>query len=117
MDALSLTYQVVQALAAKKGRDLLILDLRGLTVIADYFVIVTAASTVQSRALFEGVLEAVRTSGIKSVRPEGTGESGWVLLDLGDVIVHIFDAEQRDFYQLERLWADAPRIPLPEDVT
>lgn len=106
---------VLRGLAAKKARDMMVLDLRGLTVIADYFVIATTNSPAQSRALMDAVLEETRKIGIKGVIPEGLGDAAWVLLDLGDVIVHLFDAEHRDFYQLERLWADAPRVPLPEE--
>jgi len=94
-----------------------ILDLRGLTIITDFFVIVTGSSSLNIRALADAVLEAAREEGIKSIRPEGMSEGTWVLIDLGDVVVHIFDAEHRDFYQLERLWADALRVPLPEEMT
>jgi ribosome-associated protein len=106
---------VLQALASKKARDLAVLDLRGLTVIADYFVVATATSAVNSRALVDAVDEAAHQAGIKGFRPEGIGDPSWVLIDLGDVVVHLFDAEHRDFYQLERLWADAPRVPIPEE--
>ena len=91
------------------------LDLRGLTIIADYFVIATGSSSLNIRAMVEGVLEDARKEGIKGLRPEGLNDATWVLLDLGDVVLHVFDAEHRDFYQLERLWADAPRIPVPEN--
>lgn len=115
MEALENVNLVLDALASKKGRDLMVLDLRDLTVITDYFVIVTASSAVNSRALVDAVLDDARKAGIKGVLPEGLGEASWVLLDMGDVIVHVFDAEHRDFYQLERLWADAPRVPIPEE--
>lgn len=94
----------------------MVLDLRGLTVIADYFVIATASSPVNSRALVDNVLDATRGAGIKGITPEGLGDATWVLLDMGDVIVHVFDTEHRDFYQLERLWGDAPRVPVPEEL-
>ena len=85
-------------------------------MIADYFVIATASSPANSRAQLDSVLDDTRAAGIKGITPEGAGgDASWVLLDLGDVIVHIFDAEHRDFYQLERLWADAPRVPVPEE--
>ena len=98
---------------AKKAQDIRILDLRGLTIIADYFIIATGSSSVNIRAIMEGILEDARTAGIKGLRPEGFSDATWVLLDLGDVVVHVFDAEHRDFYLLERLWIDAPRLPLP----
>ncbi|HEY3378144.1 MAG TPA: ribosome silencing factor [Armatimonadota bacterium] len=115
MNVEELVTKVLQALASKKAQDLIVLDLRGLTVIADYFVIATAASSVNSRALIDAVDEAARDAGMKGIRPEGLGDPSWVLVDLGDIIVHVFDAEHRDFYQLERLWADAPRLPIPEE--
>jgi ribosome-associated protein len=107
--------RVVRALASKKAQDITVLELRGLTIIADYFVIATGTSSLHIRALVDAVLADARTQGIKGIRPEGESEATWVLVDLGDVVVHIFDAEHRDFYQLERLWADAPRVPMPED--
>jgi len=64
----------------------------------------------------DSVLEETRGAGIKGVTPEGLGDATWVLLDMGDVIVHVFDTEHRDFYQLERLWGDAPRVPVPEEL-
>jgi len=107
----------VHALASRKAQDLVILDLRGLTIITDFFIIATGSSGVNIRALADAVLEDARKEGIKGVTPEGMDEAAWVLLDLGDVVVHIFDAEHRDFYQLERLWIDGLRVPLPEEAS
>lgn len=106
---------MLRALASKKAQDVTVLDLRGLTVITDYFVIATASSPANTRAIVDAIDEAARDAGIKGLRPEGIGDSSWVLVDLGDVVVHVFDAEHRDFYQLERLWADAPRVPVPAE--
>jgi len=115
LDALDKAHLVVHALASRKGQDLTVLDLRGLTIISDFFVIATGSSAVNIRALADAVLEAARKDGIKGLTPEGMDDATWVLIDLGDVVVHIFDAEHRDFYQLERLWVDALRVPLPEE--
>ncbi len=117
MDITEKMWRVVSALAGKKAQDIVVLELRGMTVIADYFVIATGTSLQHMHALVDAVLDESRKDGIKGIRPEGAGESAWVLVDLGDIVVHIFDAENRDFYQLERLWADAPRVPLPEEYT
>jgi len=106
---------VVQALQAKKAQDLLVLDLQGLTVIADYFVIATTTSVPNARAMGDAVEEALRKAGDKGYHFGGVGDGSWTLIDLGDVVVHLFDSEHRDFYKLERLWADAPRIALPEE--
>lgn len=115
MDAFEKVQFVVRALQSRKALDIVILDLRGLTIIADYFVIATGTSTIHIRGMVDAIFEQGRTVGIKSLRAEGLGGVAWVLIDLGDVVVHLFDAEQRDFYQLERLWIDAPRVPLPEE--
>ncbi|MHB0936138.1 MAG: ribosome silencing factor [Armatimonadota bacterium] len=117
MDSLEKTHLAVHALASRKAQDFAILDLRGLTIITDFFVIATGSSAVNIRALADAVLEAARKEGIKGITPEGMNEAAWVLIDLGDVVVHIFDAEHRDFYQLERLWVDALRVPVPEEAT
>lgn len=106
---------VLGALAAKKARNMTVLDLREMTVITDYFIIATAGSAQNSRALIDGILDETRKAHIKGIVPQGIGDGAWVLLDLGDIIVHVFDEEHRDFYQLERLWHDAPRMPIPEE--
>jgi ribosome-associated protein len=115
LDSLELTNLIIRALQARKAIDPVILDLRGLTIIADVFIIVTANSTPHINALVDGVLEAAKGQGVRNIRREGVGDSAWVLLDLGAVIVHIFTADQRDFYKLERLWADAEQLPVTED--
>lgn len=114
MDSLEKLHLVIHALEDKKAQDIMILDLRGLTIIADYFVIATGSSAVNIRAIVDGILDDARKVDIKSIRPEGMSDATWVLIDLADVVVHVFDAEHRSFYQLERLWIDAPRVPLPE---
>ncbi|HEX2948508.1 MAG TPA: ribosome silencing factor [Armatimonadota bacterium] len=115
MNSLEIVNMVLEALASKKAQDIRVLDLQGLTVITDYFVIATASSPANSRAIVDAIDEAARDHGIKGLRPEGVGDATWVLIDLGGVVVHIFDAEHRDFYQLERLWADAPSVPVPAE--
>jgi len=117
LDSIEKAHLAVHALASRRAQDPVMLDLRGLTIITDYFIIVTGSSAINIRALAEAVLEAARKEGIKGIRPEGMDDATWVLIDLGDAVVHIFDTEHRDFYQLERLWADAPRVPLPEEAT
>jgi len=106
---------IVEALLSKKGKDIAVMDLSGLSVFADYFVIATASSTPQANALIDAVDEAVRKVGIKGIRPQGDNSSPWILFDFGDVIVHIFLEEARDFYQLERLWSDAKIKRIAED--
>ena len=88
----------------------MLLDLRNLTTIADYFVICTAESERQIRAVLKAIDEELVAAGSHNPRIEGLPETGWVLLDFQDVIVHIFSPEQREFYRLERLWKQAQPI-------
>ena len=86
------------------------LDLRDLTTIADYFVICTADSERQLRAVLRAIDDDLTAAGAKNPRIEGSTETGWILLDFNDVIVHLFTPEQREFYRLERLWKQAQPI-------
>jgi ribosome-associated protein len=88
----------------------MLLDLRGLTTIADYFVICTAANERQLRAVLRALDEDLVNAGAQNPRIEGSPETGWILLDFNDVIVHLFSPEQREFYRLERLWKQAQPI-------
>lgn len=84
----------------------------------DYFVICTGRNDRQVRRIADEVEEQMRVQGsIKPIGREGVTEGKWVLLDFGDVVLHVFQPEEREFYRLERLWSDAPRLPLPVDVT
>lgn len=96
---------VVRAAAEdKKGEDIAILDLDGRTIVADTFVLVTGRSKIQTRSLADAITEAVRNNGFTVARTEGYNDGGWILIDLGPVVVHIFTPDQRAFYNLERLW-------------
>lgn len=101
---------VARAAAAKQGADIAILDVRELIVITDYFVIATGGSDRQVRTIMEEVEKALRRRGDRPVRREGETDARWVLLDYVDVVVHVFAPEEREYYDLERLWADAPRV-------
>lgn len=94
---------------AKRAEDVVILDLREQTLVTDYFVLCTAASRVQIRAVADAITDALKDSQVRGVR-EGAEAGQWVLLDYGDVVVHVFGPEARAFYRLERLWADAPVV-------
>jgi ribosome-associated protein len=80
------------------------LELGGRTIVADAFVVVTGRSSVQTRAIADAVIEAARDAGCRVARTEGYADGGWILIDLGTVVVHVFMPEQRAFYNLERLW-------------
>ncbi len=95
-----------------KAEDIVILDLRGISSFTDYFVIMSGRSTRHVQALAESIENELRSKRIKTSRAEGLQEGKWVLLDFDDVIVHVFYHEQRNFFDLEGLWHDAPRIDL-----
>ena len=99
-----------RAAAAKQATEVTILDVQGLIVITDYFVICSGQTDRQVKTIVEEVERAVRDLGEKPVRREGESDSRWVLLDYVDVVVHVFAEQEREYYDLERLWRDAPRI-------
>lgn len=93
----------------------MVLELKDLTILTDYFVICSGESTTQVRAITEYIEENLSKLGLRPLSVEGLSYSHWVLMDYGDVIVHIFEEETRNYYELEKLWLDAPRIDLEED--
>ena len=96
--------------ADSKARDVLVLDMRGITPLYDYFVVATGGSRRQIHAIAEEVDAALRAAGDRRLAIEGYEASKWVVQDYGDVVVHVFDADTREYYALEELWADAPRV-------
>ncbi len=108
-EAVELAVAAADAADDVKATDLAILDVADLLALVDVFLLATAASDRQLKATAERIEERLRSRGRKPERREGTAEAGWVLLDFGDLVCHLFSAEQRDFYSLERLWADVPR--------
>ncbi len=107
---LELGRRLVDLLADKKAEDIILLDIRAYTTIADYFVICTGTSERQLRALEEDLRDTLRREGVRPLQTEGTAESGWILMDFGSVIVHLFSLAERDYYRLERLWAEAQPV-------
>lgn len=99
-----------RAAAAKQAADVAILDVHELIVITDYFVICSGQTDRQVKTIVEEVEKAVRELGEKPTRREGETDSRWVLLDYVDVVVHVFAQQEREYYDLERLWRDAPRL-------
>ncbi len=104
MESYELARTICKALSAKKGEDIVILDVGDQTVVCSYFVIASGKSTTQVKALCENVDEELAKLGLTPVRTEGVREGRWGVLDYGDVIVHVFNEESRLFYYLERLW-------------
>jgi ribosome-associated protein len=110
-EALSLARRIVDLASDKQASDILLLDIRGVSLIADYFVICSAGSERQTTAILKDLSEKlIEEFGRKPLHTEGKGDSGWVLLDYGDVIVHVFSPAQRTFYNLEQLWSTATQI-------
>jgi ribosome-associated protein len=99
-----------RAAAAKQASDVVVLDVSKVIVITDYFVICTVGNPRQMRTVIDAVEEAVRGLGARPIRREGEEGSGWWLLDYFDVVIHVFGTEERDYYDLERLWRDAPPV-------
>jgi ribosome-associated protein len=90
-----------------KAQEIVVLDVRGLTTLADYFVMCSGTSTTHIQSIAQGVRDRLRERAGLRAKPEGDSASLWIIMDYGDVILHIFDQETREFYDLERLWADA----------
>lgn len=99
----------------KKGENVVILDLEDRSSVADYFVVASGFSDRQVSAMADFVSDELRAQGVKAQSEEGLVEGRWALIDFGPVIVHIFQDHLRDFYNLESLWLDAPRIRVKED--
>ena len=97
---------VREAALDKKGEEFTTLDVSGRTILADTFAIVTGRSKIQTRAIADSIAEAVKAVGGSVARVEGYSDGSWILIDLGNVIAHVFTPEQRAFYNLERLWAN-----------
>lgn len=99
-----------RALEEKKGEDIKVLDISGISVLADYFIIASGSNASQIQAMVDNVQEKLQQEGCDRKRLEGNRNSSWILIDYGDLVVHIFDREDRLFYDLERIWSDGKII-------
>lgn len=104
----------VQTLLAHKGQDLLVLDVKSLSSLGDYFLICSGSSKRHVQALAEHLQETLKQVGVKPLGQEGLDEGHWVLLDYIDVVVHLFIKPLREFYDLEGLWVEADRVPVED---
>ena len=109
-DALDRACLCARTAADNKARDVVVLDMRGVTPIFDFLVLTTGGSRRQMHAIAEGVDDAMRDVGDRRLGFEGYEASRWIVQDYGDVVVHVFDAEAREYYALEDLWADAQKV-------
>jgi ribosome-associated protein len=103
---LELAHTIVDALEDKKGEDILLLDIKENASFTDYFIICTATSNRMLNALADGVIEKTRQEHKRKGRIEGKPEAGWLVVDYGDIVVHLFDEDLRQYYKLEELWKD-----------
>lgn len=108
--SLEIARRIVELAEDKKAADIVLLDLAGLTTLADYFVIASGGSDRQLDAIADGIVSGMRDEKVKPFGREGTAASHWVLVDFGSVIVHVFTPPERDFYQLERHWSEAKTV-------
>ncbi|MEJ5350366.1 MAG: ribosome silencing factor [Melioribacteraceae bacterium] len=115
MDSLKFAKQIAQLILNKKGYDIKILDIRKISTISDFFVICSAEVDKQVKAIADEVEEKLNLKGVKCYNREGYETLNWVILDYFDVIVHIFRTEARNYYNLEKLWGDAPVIPVEDE--
>ena len=107
---------MAEAADSVRATDIVVLDLRELTIISDFFLICTGKSSIQIRAIADRIEEKMREQGYKKLRVEGYQEATWILLDYGDVVVHAMAEEQRSYYRIEEFWAAAPRVAIALDV-
>lgn len=116
-EAIALAQAAAEAAADKLATDIVAIDVSQYLVITDVFLLCTAANDRQVRAVVDAIEERLAREGEKPIRREGEKESRWVLLDYGDIVVHVQIAEERIHYALERLWKDCPSVPLEVDTS
>lgn len=117
MTSLEKAKKIVAVLDSKKAKDIKLLEIKDLSSLGDYFIIASGGSTTQVKSLSDEVEDAMTKSGEEPNRVEGHQSAQWILLDYYDVMVHIFQEETRNFYNLERLWCDAPQVDLTDIIT
>jgi len=108
MDSRELARKIATVADSKKGRDILLLNMDGLSFVTDYFVIVSAGNTTLVKAIADEIEDKLAEEGVHCTHKEGYADARWILMDFSGVVVHIFLEEERNFYNLEQLWADAP---------
>ncbi len=107
LEPIELAHVIVEAISERLGSNIVVLDMAEVSLLADYFVLCDAESTPQFRAILGEIEDQTRAAGARRLHVEGAADSGWILVDFGSVVVHIFDPELRDYYNLEDLWKQA----------
>ena len=107
----------VSALDSKKAEDIRVIKVGDITVIADYFIIADGTSTTQLKTLADEVEYQLKESGLEPLRVQGTGQSNWIIIDYGDIVVHVFRKDMREFDNLERLWRDGEEVDISSYLT
>jgi ribosome-associated protein len=115
LDSREKALEIARLALDRKALELVVLDMAGLVMYTDFFVICSGQSTQQVKAIVERIEEGLKGGGIRPQGFEGRTFAHWVLMDYGDVIVHVFEEETREFYELDKLWMDAPRVAVDED--
>lgn len=101
----------------KKAQDIVVIDVADMLAVIGYFVICTGTSVPQVKMLAEEIEAGLKAAGLPVIGREGVTEAKWILLDCGDVVIHVMQPDQREFYRLEKLWGEAPRVSLPSDTS
>ena len=104
--------RAARAALDKRATDLVVLDVQGLSSVTDYFLVCSGKSTTHMKTITDAIRAELKSDGVRPLHAEGVAESGWILLDYGDVLMHVFLEETRTYYALERLWGDAPTVSL-----
>ncbi|MCB0197959.1 MAG: ribosome silencing factor [Anaerolineae bacterium] len=110
LDSNELAHAIVDVMDNKKASNVMLLDMRDVTLLADYYILCDGSSRRQINAIADELIEELKKAGSQPAKVEGTPDSGWMLIDFGSVVVHIFSPEQRNYYQLEELWQEAPIV-------
>lgn len=104
--------RAARAALDRKALDLVVLDVQGLSSVTDYFLVCSGRSTTHLESIADAIRADLKADGVRPLHAEGRADSGWVLLDYGDVLMHVFLEDTRAYYALERLWGDVPSIPV-----
>ena len=117
MTSLELATAVAKAMDSKKAKDIRLIKIQGISSLGDYFVVASASNTTQVKAIADEVEDEMTKLGLEPNRVEGRQSAQWILMDYYDVMVHVFLDEARSFYNLERLWSDAPQLDISDLLT